>query len=119
MKKEFKVHIHNKGIANAEILNAIGNHNGGHSDISIYSISRLLEQIKHENYESNIDYTFDVKAGQIDVWEGNEENFTLHIEEVEKYELNPDAGDILGGIFKSIGDICEDYEKRNNIQSKN
>lgn len=116
MNIQFFVHIDNKGETNSYILEMIGNHNGKHIKLDLDFIIAHLEAYKAHKPNFAIGYSFDEQNRQLDIWEGNEHNFTLHIEEREIYEL---VNDKVFDVHELLNPILEQYALDNNLKPKN
>lgn len=89
MKKQFKVFLHKLGSENEAILTMIANHNSGAGNLTLPDIAGYLNarKVLYPSIYKKNSYVFDEANLSLDIKEGDE--FTLHIEEVEVYELNP------------------------------
>lgn len=115
-KTNFEVHIHNKGEENAYLLEMIGYHNGNHIVLNLEMFIAHIEAIKAHKKTLAIGYTFDEENSKLDIWEGEEHNFTLSIEENEVYEL---AADKVFNVHELLNPILKEFELNNNLKSKN
>lgn len=110
MKKQLAVHIHSMGRDNTEILTMIGNSNSGKTPINILVIASYLDARRaiYPSLYKEIGYNLDEENNQLDIWEGEKDNFTLHIEEHTVFEME----DQMFDFGNTVNPIFDQYENK-------